>query len=154
MPPLQDKVGTVHRLLVLSLMLWYPFHTCFVECAVLPINSVLRNETNSFSTVPKTVDFHCSHESFPTDTLLFDHRDCFAAIRYMMFTETLGPFHGSKPHKFSAQKAQSPGRLGPPLLTPQKYVASESRSGSPIRISLVLSSVVLNQNHLNQSHVP
>jgi len=140
MHPLQNKVGTIHRLLLLGLMLWYPFHTCFVESAALPINGVLRNETKSILTAPNTVDFHCSHESSWTDTSLFDHRDCFAAIRYMMFTEMSDPFHGSKPREFLTRQAPSSGKLGPPLLTPRKYVTRES-----IRLPNV---------HLQFSHLP
>ncbi len=127
MHPLQNKVGTIHRLLLLGLMLWYPFHTCFVECAALPYNGVLPNETNSISTPPNTVDFHCSRESSWTDISLFDHRDCFAAIRYMMmFTGMSDPFHGSKPREFLTRQAPSSGKLGPPLLTARKYVTCES----------------------------
>jgi len=140
MHPLQNKDGTIHRLHLLGRMLWYPFHTCFVECVALPMNGLLRNETNSISTPPNTVDSHCSHESSWTDTSLFDHRDCIAAIRYMMFTEMSDPFHGSKPREFLTQQAPSSGHLGQPLVTPRKYVTRESMR--------------LPNAHLQFSHLP
>ena len=112
-----------------TLILWHCSLFSLVAAVVLPtVGNILRNGTNlHLLTSPNMVDFHCSHESSWSDIYAFDYRDCFAAIRFMMFTEMTEPSHGTRLQEFISTSTSPSGHTGLAVLTPRKYVTGQEK---------------------------